>query len=160
MESNANVSLTLETGLQFRVGFGIPGVPELVTDAMPPLGAGHGPDSEKLLVAAVANCLSASLAFSLSKYKNPEVPMRTSADARLTRNAQGRLRVQSISVDIHLGVPASSLRLLDRALAQYEDFCTVTQSIRAAIPVAVQVFDSDGVQLSGGDPSAAGVVGE
>lgn len=34
----------------------------------------------------------------------------------------------------HLGAPAATIRFLDRALAQFEDFCVVTQSVRAAIP--------------------------
>lgn len=141
------VTLTLESGFQFRVDFGLPGVPGLVTDATPPLGLGRGPDAEMLLIAAVANCLSASLAFSLRKFKNEDVPIRTTANATVSRNEHGRLRVQGIAVEIRLGVPAASLRLAERALAQYEDFCVVTQSIRAAIPVTVQVFDSEGVLL-------------
>jgi hypothetical protein len=64
----------------------------------------------------------------------------------LGRNEHGRLH--DIAVDIRLGVPANTLRLVERAVAQFEDFCTVTQSVRASIPVTVQVFDSEGVLLS------------
>ena len=46
-----------------------------------------------------------------------------------------------------LGVPAATLEHLDRALAQFEAFCTVTQSIAVAIPVTVRVFDAQGAQL-------------
>ena len=151
MESAGTVSLWSETDFQFRVEFGLAGVPAITTDAMPPLGHGQGPDSERLLMAAVANCLSASLGFALRKYRNPEIPIRTKGQAWLAPNAQGRLRMQRIEVDIHLGVPAGSIRLLERALAQYEDFCTVTQSVRAAFPVIARVFDSDGTRLAGDD---------
>ena len=154
MESAGTVSLSSETDFQFRVEFGLAGVPAITTDAMPPLGRGQGPDSERLLMAAVANCLSASLGFALRKYRNPEIPIRAKAQAWLAPNAQGRLRMQRIEVDIHLGVPAGSIRLLERALAQYEDFCTVTQSVRAAIPVIARVFDSDGARLAGDDAPA------
>lgn len=102
-----------------------------------------------MLVAAVANCLSASLLFSLNNFKNEPVPMRTVGKARLVRNEQGRLRVGGIEVEIVLGVPASELRFLDRALAQFEDFCVVTQSLRAAIPVTVRVIDGAGALLAG-----------
>ncbi|MBS0454854.1 MAG: OsmC family protein [Proteobacteria bacterium] len=149
MEPIAAVNLSLESQLRFRIDFGLAGGPTITTDAMPPLGGGQGPDSERLLVAAVANCLSASLAFSLRKYRNPEIAMRTQAEGRLTHNDQGRLRMHGIAVDIHLGAPADSIRLLERALAQFEDFCTVTQSIRAAFPVVARVFDSDGKLLTG-----------
>ena len=33
---------------------------------------------------------------------------------------------------------------LDRALAQFEDFCTVSQSVRAGIPFTVSVRGPDG----------------
>ena len=46
-----------------------------------------------------------------------------------------------------LGVPAASLVNLNRALEQFESFCTVTQSVRLGIPVAVEVFDALGVRL-------------
>jgi len=34
--------------------------------------------------------------------------------------------------------------ILKRALSQFEEFCTVTQSVRQAIPVRVTVVDSEG----------------
>ena len=34
-----------------------------------------------------------------------------------------------------------------RVLASFEDFCTVTASVRAAIPVTVEVFDAHGARL-------------
>lgn len=148
METVGTVTLTLASHYRFEVDFGMAGVPRLTTDATPPLGEGHGPDSEKLLMAAVGNCLSASLAFSLRKFRNDGVPIHTTIDATLGRNEHGRLRVHGIVVEMRLGVPASQLRLVERAVAQYEDFCVVTQSVRAAIPVTARVFDSEGTQLS------------
>jgi hypothetical protein len=37
---------------------------------------------------------------------------------------------------------------LGRGTGPDEDFCVVTQSVRVAIPVAVQVFDSEGTLLA------------
>jgi organic hydroperoxide reductase OsmC/OhrA len=156
METVGTVTLTLEGDLRFEVDFGLAGVPGLATDATPPLGQGRGPDSERLLLAAVGNCLSASLVFSLRKFRNEAVPIRTTVEGTLARNAQGRLRVHGIAVDIRLGLPAASLRMVERAVAQYEDFCTVTESVRAAIPVTARVYDSAGVLLGGSLPSTAG----
>ena len=48
---------------------------------------------------------------------------------------------------LHLGVPAAQLRQLERLLAQFEEFCVVTQSVRAAFPVGVEVFDATGERL-------------
>jgi hypothetical protein len=36
---------------------------------------------------------------------------------------------------------------LDRALAQFEEFCTVTKSVRQSLPVRVTVIDADGRTL-------------
>lgn len=148
MDELGAVELVLKQDYRFEIHFGLPEVAVLVTDASPPLGTGAGPDSEKLLVAAVANCLSSSLLFSLRKFKNQSIPMRTTADAELSRNEHGRVRIARIEVDIHLGAPAATLRLLDRALAQFEDLCVVTQSVRLAIPVGVRVFDNGGTLLT------------
>lgn len=152
METLRPIRLELAVGYQFNVDFGLSGVPALRTDATPPLGQGAGPDSEMLLMAAVGNCLSASLAFSLRKFKNENVPMQTTVDGQLVRNEQGRIRMHSVAVAIRLGVPVARLRLAERALDQYEEFCVVTQSVRMAIPVVVRVFDSEDVLLS---PSAS-----
>ena len=43
-----------------------------------------------------------------------------------------------------LGVAPESLGHLDRALAQFEEFCTVSQSVRAGIPFTVTVKGPDG----------------
>ena len=52
-----------------------------------------------------------------------------------------------VLLSLTLGVPAASLAHLDRVLAQFESFCTVTESIRQGFPVTVQVFDSTGAAL-------------
>jgi organic hydroperoxide reductase OsmC/OhrA len=147
MDALPTVALERRSGLQYKVDFA-PGMAALYTDATPPLGQAKGPDSEMLLMAAVGNCLAASLAFSLDKYKNESVNIKAVVGGAISQNDQGRLRMHSITVDIGLGAAASSLRFLQRALEQYEDFCVVTQSVRAAIPVTVRVFDSDGVLLT------------
>lgn len=147
-ESLQPVHLQLRSGYTFEVDFGLPNVPLLTTDATPPLGTGSGPDSEMLLMAAVGNCLAASLGFALRKYKNESVPIRAMVNGQVAKNEAGRLRVKSLAVEIQVGVPVGTLRLAQRAIQQYEDFCVVTQSLRAAIPVEVQVFDSDGLLIS------------
>lgn len=122
-------------------------LPPLLADESAPLGKGAGPNPERLLAAGVANCLSASLLFALRKFKNLPGPITTTVSARNERNAQGRLRVAGIGVDIRIGSPAQELAHLDRVLAQFEDFCVVTQSVRAGIPVEVTVRDSAGAVL-------------
>lgn len=147
MDSPISIELTQREGYRFEVAFQSAGVAPLATDAPRPLGEESGPNSEELLLAAVANCLAASLLFSLRKYGNEPGPIEAVAAATLVRNEQGRSRVGSIDVRIRLGVAASTMRLLDRAVDQFEDHCVVTQSVRAAIPVRVRLQDIHGVVL-------------
>ena len=140
------VRLTQQRQYQFEVLFG-DAVAPLQTDLPLPLGGGQGPSPEQLLAAAVGNCLAASLLFSLHKYKQDPAPIGVVVSTEIGRNADKRLRVQAIDVALTLGCPAATLQHLDRVLAQFEDFCTVTQSVRNGIDIRVQVFDSDGVNV-------------
>ena len=148
MDSTFTIELVQQADYRFEVHFDNPAVPLLTTDEAPPLGGDAGPNPARLLTAAVANCLSASLLFALRKFKNDPGALRASATTSLVRSEQNRLRVGRIQVDIHLGVAAAELKLLERALAQFEDFCVVTQSVRAAFPVDVRVLDSAGTVLT------------
>ena len=142
------IHLQQESGYRFQVRFDDPAIPPLMTDEPPPLGTGSGPNPARLLGAAVANCLAASLLFALRKFGNAPSPIRAEVTVGLGRNASNRMRVSSIAVDLHLGVPAAQLRNANRALAQYEDFCVVTQSVRPAIDVIARVWDLDGIELT------------
>ena len=92
-------------------------------------------------------CLAASLLFALSKFKQAAEPVRAAVEAGVGRNEHNRLRVQGMRVRLTLGAPAGTLQHLDRALGQFEDFCTVTQSVRHSFPVEVEVYDSEGARL-------------
>jgi len=141
-----SVQLKQQQDYQFHIHFG-EGVPVLLGDEPAPLGLGAGPSPMQLLAAAVGNCLSDSLLFSLRKYKQAPEPIQCKVTAEEGRNPEGRLRVLGLKAVLTLGVPASSLAHLDRVLDQFEEFCTVTQSVRQGIPVTVEVLDSTGLKL-------------
>ena len=140
------VELEQQDDYRFKIRFG-GSIPALDADESPPLGNGAGPTPVQLLAAAVGNCLSDSLLFALRKFKQAPEPIRTTVEASVGRNPQNRLRVQRIAVRVTLGVPASTLEHLDRALGQFEEFCTVAQSVRQGIDVDVEVYDSTGARL-------------
>ncbi len=146
MSTSPGVRLAQQRDFQFSVEFGA-GIAPLLVDEPAPLGAGQGPSPEQLLAAAVGNCLAASLLFSLRKYKQQPEPISAEVSSQTARNADGRLRIKTIDVVLELGQPAAALQHLDRALAQFEDFCTVTQSVRSGIEVNVQVHDATGARL-------------
>lgn len=146
MGKSSAVDLTQERDFQFTARFG-GDIPDLLVDEPAPLGEGKGPSPDQLLAASVANCLSASLLFALRKFKQDPSFIKTHAEAIIERNDEGRLRIAQVDVSITLSNPASSYTHLDRALSQFEDFCTVTQSIRQSLPVNVTVKDSEGATL-------------
>jgi len=142
------ITLQQEQDFDFRVKFDWPENPDLLLDEPEPLGKRHGPNAARLVAAAVGNCLSASLLFCLrSKFKQNPGPLRASVTGRLARNEQGRIRIGGLSVRIELAEDASVLQHLDRCMAQFEDFCVVTESIRHGIPVDVEVVDAAGRSL-------------
>ncbi len=138
MEGGFSVELEEIGNYRFRVDFGNS---ELIVDEPPPLGEGAGPNASRMLAAAVANCLSASLVFCLRKFKNEVTGIRTKASGTLVRNEKGRLRIGSMDVEIRLDADYDHL---DRCLLQFEDFCVVTASVRQGIPVSVRVFGKEG----------------
>ena len=146
MSEQIQVSLSQRQDYQFEITFSA-GLPVLLGDEPPPLGGGRGPGPAQLLVAAVANCLSDSLLFALRKFGQVGEPLVTDATGTLGRNEHGRMRVQRIDVQIRLGTQAEGMQHLDRVLGQFEEFCTVTQSVRAGIDVTVEIFDSTGDKL-------------
>ena len=148
MSDNALVTITRQSGYQFLVDFG-EGLPPWLADEPAPLGEGGGPAPDHLLLAAVANCLSASLLFALQKFKQDPGSLVATATPVVERNDQKRLRITGIRVQLSLGKAAAEIEHLDRVLAQCEDFCTVSMSVRQGIDISVQVRDSTGAQLKG-----------
>lgn len=142
------VSLEQQEGFEFRVRFDWPAAAELRLDEPEPLGAGRGPNAARLVVAAVANCLAASFVFCMrTKFRQNPGPVRARALGRLERNARGRYRIAGIEVEIALAEALGAIPHQQRCVEQFEDFCVVTQSVRAGIPVSVRVVDAAGVPL-------------
>ncbi len=148
MSDNASVTITRQSGYQFLVDFGN-ALPTLLADEPAPLGQGTGPAPDHMLLAAVANCLSASLLFSLQKFKQDPGTLVATASAVVGRNAEKRLRIEAINVRLELGQAAADIEHLERVLDQFEAFCTVSMSVREGIAINVQVRDGAGGLLKG-----------
>lgn len=146
-EQTFEITLDQASDYEFKVRFDDTAIPDLTTDETSPLGRDAGPNPSRLLATAVAHCLSASLLFALRKYKNTPGHLGAKAKATLARNEHGRWRVTHIGVDLQLSDKAELLEHIDRVLAQFEDFCIVTQSVRQGIKVDVSVHDGAGNSL-------------
>lgn len=141
------IVLEQEGPYAFKVNFEGADFDALHTDEPAPLGAGSGPNPSALLLTGLANCLSASLLFALRKFKNAPGPIRAEIVAKKERNAEGRWRIPRAEVTIRLSDKADAFEHLGRVVAQFEEFCIVTQSVRAGIDVGVRILDADGVVL-------------
>jgi len=147
MSHAVSITVTQQNNYQFLVDFGA-ALPQLLADEPAPLGVGAGQSPSHLLLSAVANCLSSSLYFALQKFKQDAGGITTTASARIDRNEENRLRVLDIAVTIRLGKGAVEISQLDRILAQFEAFCTVSQSVRHGIPISVAVEDGQGIRVN------------
>jgi uncharacterized OsmC-like protein len=140
-ENSANDAIELELVGRYaqRVDFGVAGAGSLIVDEPEPLGENAGPSPTRVLAAALASCLGASLLFCLRKARVEVLGFRTHASAALKRNERGRLRVESITVQLEPVVPVDQQPRMARCLEVFEDFCVVTASVRPGITVNVSV---------------------
>ena len=139
------LQLNLVDKYKFEIDFSEFG--KIISDETPPLGDGNGPNPSRLLAAAVGNCLAASLLFAIRKFK--EEPGKVVAKVKATVDREDkRWRITHIGVTLQLGNTAEAIPHLQRALAQFEDFCIVTQSVRHGVPVDVSVIDAAGKILT------------
>ena len=148
------LTITQESDYAFRVAFDDTALPSLLADEAPPLGSGKGPDPGRLLGAAIGNCLSASLLFALRKFKNQPGTIVARVRIEHARNERKRLRIGKVAVEIALPEAAADYAEIERILAQFEQFCTVTESVRVGIPVEVTVKDGTGTVLRASDRAA------
>jgi len=145
-EKTITVELHQQADYRFEIHFE-DAMPVVTSDEPAPLGTGLGPSPVHLLCAAVGNCLSDSLLFAFRKFKQAPEPIRCVVKAEVGRNPQGRMRVLKIDAKMHLGVTVNQLQQADRVLSQFEEFCTVTQSVGQGIAIHTCVLDAHGVIL-------------
>jgi organic hydroperoxide reductase OsmC/OhrA len=150
------ISLEQQDNFSFLVRFDDASIDDLRTDEPEPLGKGDGPDPQRLLLVALANCMSASLLFALRKFHNHPGHLRAEAFMRLQRDAAGRLHIPKVWVQLQLAEGSEQYQHLEHILEHFEQFCTVTQSVRQGIDVEVTVKDMHGRIVHGDKSFEAG----
>ncbi len=138
-EGRFEVSLTLAEGYRFDVASGEAGEEGFRIDESPPLGSGRFPTPAKVLASAMASCLGSSFLFCARKSRVEVRSLRVEAKGTFVRNARKRLRIGAIHVELFPVVAPGDEGRMQRCLELFEDFCVVTQSVRAGIPVVVGV---------------------
>ena len=139
MSITAVTKLRRIQGFQFTIEFDEKDMPKMLVDETPPIGEGAGPNPTRLLSAAIGHCISSSLLFCLGRARVKVTGFETTVKTSTGRNKEGRLRVKSIDVLIDLSVAGEDEARVTRCLKIFEDYCTVTQSVRKGINVSVKV---------------------
>ena len=149
MAEEPQFTFTLEQkqDMQFLVKFDGEQMQDLLLDEPVPIGHDKGPNASRLIGAAAANCLSASLLFCLRKARQEPAGIKATVTGSMTRNEKGRMRIGGFDVSIKVDGLDREAAGSRRCLELFEDFCVVTASIRQGIPVNVQVVDEAGERL-------------
>jgi uncharacterized OsmC-like protein len=138
-EHGFSLTIDVERDYLQTVTFDVADFPVMAMDEPAPLGDNAAPNPVRILGAAVGGCLGASLLFCMRKSRVDVQGLHTSVHGTMARNERGRLRVSALRVHLEPVVPAEQHDRVPRCLSLFEDFCTVTASIRGAIPVEVTV---------------------
>lgn len=138
-ERSHHVTVRLARGYEFVAEFNdLPGAPSILLDEPKPLGDERGPNAAALIGAAVGNCLAASLTFCLRRARMDVEQLTADVTTHVTRNDQGRFRISSIDVEL-APVVGGEAHKLERCSDLFEEFCTVTASVKRGIPVHVSL---------------------
>ena len=103
-----------------------------------------GPNPSRMLALGVLGCLSASYIFCLQKKKLSLNDYKAEAEAIISRNKKGFLRVKEINVKL---IPKTDnpdvIKRMEQCKKMFEQYCTVTESVRAGIQVNVAIHDKE-----------------
>jgi organic hydroperoxide reductase OsmC/OhrA len=132
---------------QINVRFDWKKAADVLMDEPPPLGETAGPNASRMLAAAAANCLSASLLYCLAKEEPPAHSLKAEATCVIVRNNKNRLRVGGLEVKLTVNDELAQSPRFNRCKDLFEDFCVVSASIREGVPIKVQVANQQGEVL-------------
>ena len=143
-EGRFTIQLEQREGFQIKVKFDWKRAPDVLMDEPPPLGEQAGPNASRMLAAAAANCLSASLLYCVFKEEPPDNCLRAEATAIMVRNEKKRLRIGGLEVRLIVSDVVTDNPRFARCKGLFEDFCVVSASIRQGIPMKVTLVDEQG----------------
>lgn len=149
--SHERFTAVLDLDRNYRFDVRLDGDPpvEFQVDEAPPLGAGEGPNPARMLATAVGHCLGSSLSFCLGKARVELQGLRVKVEGTFTRNDRGRLRIGSLAVQLEPGLAPEDRARAARCLEVFEDYCIVTESVRAGVPVTVTTALVEPAQAAG-----------
>ena len=134
-DSQMTLRLKHLEGYRFEIDYGDDGNTTLRTDEPAPLGEGQGPSPGRVLGSAVASCLMASLVFCMDKRAAEVASLDAEVTVNTGRNEQGRVRIQKVGVELHADVAEEHAEAFEKCKRVFEQFCTVTESVKGGIEV-------------------------
>ena len=153
MSQDFSVTLTHKDAYRFEVEFTDSGFTDFgpfLSDEPEPLGTNLGPSPVHMLIAAVANCLSASFMIAVNRASQDVGGMVTKATARIGRNEDRHFRVASIDVEIQVKRDAADIAEIEDIISRFTRISTVALSVFEGIPIVATVTDTSGRPLREG----------
>ncbi|MBR8450170.1 OsmC family protein [Burkholderia multivorans] len=146
-EAHVSIDVAQRARFSFEVTFAGTTLAPVLTDEPPPLGEGRGPNPVRLLAASVASCLAASLLFALERQRIDPQPVGAHVDVDMVQDDTGAVRVGAMAVRLSVGRTWAELATSAQALERFDAYCVVTESVRAGIPISIDVRDANGALL-------------
>jgi uncharacterized OsmC-like protein len=139
-----HVTVRLARDYEFVADFpGLPHAAPLVLDEPLPAGRGEAPSAVAILGAAVGNCLAASFVSCLRSAHIEPTALRADVTTHVVRDERGRVRIGSIDVAVTPRFEGHARPRTERCDLLFEEFCTVTASVRRGIPVHVTLNEAE-----------------
>lgn len=140
MEESFTISIKKTGPIQFTTTFD-KDFPELLFDEDKAVGGEEKyPNPSRVLVSAVAACLSASLTLCLNKARIPTDEMETRAMCTIGQNEEGYQRISQIDVKI---IPKwdseVNMKKKARCAKIFKSLCVATNAVINEVPVNVDV---------------------
>ena len=138
-ELRTKVRLTLEKDMIFKCDMGNFKVEECYIDETNKEEFDMwGPNPSRLLASAVLGCLSASLIFCIGKKNLKLDDFEAEAEIIIAKNEKNFLRVKEINIKL---IPVTDneevIKRIKQCEKMFEDYCTITQSVREGIKINV-----------------------
>lgn len=137
------VSVDQVRDYQFLVTFDKEQYAALAMDEPAPLGGDTAPGAGRVLAAAVGNCLGASFLFAARKAGVEVTGIHAEVAVEVVRNERRRLRIGRIAVTLDPKITPGDAAKAESVRGIFEDFCTITASVRQGVPVDVTVKGLD-----------------
>ena len=144
MDSTFTVTLKKTGTMQFTSRFD-KNYPNIIFDEPAEFGGDDQyPNASRILTAAVASCLAASLSLCLNKVKMPVDMMELKAKCTTTHTDEGYIRIKQINVQIHPKWTSDINEMkVNRCIRIFKNYCIATNAITNSVPVKVDVQLND-----------------